>query len=91
MALLFDAWRHADGWLGLPGWPRVDPACLPNQQQLQDAGDAVRGQADAVRQLKQGQGLGNKVRLCCLPCAAVFYWHISLLEGDMAAEAGPGP
>jgi hypothetical protein len=63
MALLFDAWRHADGWLGLPGWPRVDPGCLPDQQQLQAAGDAVRAQADAVRALKQGQGLSNKVRL----------------------------
>ncbi|WIA36019.1 hypothetical protein OEZ86_007382 [Tetradesmus obliquus] len=60
LALLFDAWRHADGCLGLPGWPRVDPADLPSQQQLQEAADAVRAQADAVRQLKQGGGLSNK-------------------------------
>ncbi|KAF6260141.1 hypothetical protein COO60DRAFT_1637815 [Scenedesmus sp. NREL 46B-D3] len=60
VALLFDAWRHADGWLGLPGWPRLEPGALPSQQQLQRAGDAVRAQADAVRQLKQGQGLSNK-------------------------------
>jgi hypothetical protein len=61
LALLFDVWRHADGWLGLPRWPRVDPGALPDPQQLQEAGDAVRAQADAVRALKQGQGLSNKV------------------------------
>lgn len=58
---MFDAWRHADGCLGVPGWPRVSQAALPSEEQLQQAADAVRGQAEAVRQLKQGQGLGNKV------------------------------
>ncbi|KAF8059376.1 hypothetical protein HT031_005181 [Scenedesmus sp. PABB004] len=59
-ALLFDAWRHDDGRLGVPGWPAVPPGELPTAQALQAAADAVRAQADAVRQLKQGQGLGNK-------------------------------
>jgi hypothetical protein len=61
-ALLFDAWRYSGGAVGLPGWPAVLPHELPSQQQLQEAGDAVRQQADAVRALKQEHGLSNKVR-----------------------------
>ncbi|KIY96794.1 hypothetical protein MNEG_11168 [Monoraphidium neglectum] len=61
VALLFDSWRFpSDGALGRPGFPRVQPAQLPDEGSLQAAADGVRQQADHVRALKQQQGLGNQ-------------------------------
>jgi hypothetical protein len=81
VALLFDSWRFpSDGALGRPGFPRVQPAQLPDEGSLQAAADGVRQQADHVRALKQQQGLGNQVGrvlgslilelelLCCSLC-----------------------
>lgn len=62
VALLFDSWCYpADGALGRPGFPYVRPSELPDQHRLQVAADRVREQADRVRELKQQQGLSNKV------------------------------
>jgi hypothetical protein len=61
VALLCDRWSWSDGWLGRPGWPRLAPQDLPTEADLAAAGEAVRQQADGVKQLKQQQGLTNKV------------------------------
>jgi hypothetical protein len=63
LAALFERWRHADGALGAAAFPRVAREELPSGEQLGSAAGAVRAQADAVRALKQREGLSNQVRL----------------------------
>ena len=89
LALLFDSCGWGDGAVGVPGWPRVTPADIPDSAALQAAADAVRQQADAVRELKTTQGLGNKVRLggglatLCKTCGVGGWggaWCVSFLS-----------
>ena len=49
---MFDRWHFQDGRLGLPGIPAMLPRGIPDQEQLQEAEEAVRQQADAVRSIK---------------------------------------
>jgi len=59
--------------VGRPGHPCVPPEQLPTADQLQAAADAVRQQADAVRSLKQQQGLPNQVCVVC-GCREMAGW-----------------